>query len=115
MAFERFTKTGRGYAPKASIWSRGQIGFNRGAVERYNLKNYDYAVFFYDKENKEIGVKFTNNPAEEGANKIMKSQSGIFMSAKAFLDYYAIPYNKERKKYDVKYDQENDLYVFKHD
>ena len=38
MAFIRFTKTGRGYKPKASIWNKGQIGFNQGSVLRFNLK-----------------------------------------------------------------------------
>jgi hypothetical protein len=114
MAFERFTKSGRGYSPKVSIWKRGQIGFNQGAVERFNLKNFDYAVLFYDKNEKRIGVKFVNDQSEEGANKIIKGKTGIFFSAKAFLDYYDISHS-ETTKCDVNYDEENDLYVFDHE
>lgn len=115
MTFEKFTKVGgRGYTPKAAIWKRGQIGFNQGAVRRYNLKDYNFAILFYDKDQKKIGVKFVSDANEEGANKIVKGQTGIFMSAKAFLDYYQISYT-ETKRYDVEYDEKNDFYVFKHD
>ena len=113
MAFERFTKTGsRGYTPKASIWTRGQIGFNQGAVERYNLKEFEYAILFFDKEEGRIGVKFTNDPTEEGTNKIIKGKSSIFISTKAFLDYYNIAHAKTIK-YDFEYNGETDLYTFK--
>jgi hypothetical protein len=113
MAFERFTKTGsRGYAPKVSIWTRGQIGFNQGAVERYNLNNFNYAILFYDKEERQIGIKFTNDPAEEGANKIIKGKTSIFISTKAFLDYYNIAHVKT-VKYDFEYNGETDLYTFR--
>jgi hypothetical protein len=111
MAFERFTKTGgRGYIPKVSIWGKGQIGFNQGAVNKFNLNNFEYAVLFYDSENKKIGMKFTNDK-ENGIVKLVKrAGSGISMSAKAFLDFYGIDYS-EKKRYTLSYDKENDLYI----
>jgi len=111
MTFERFTKIrGRGYTPKASIWGKGQIGFNKGATERYNLDNFEYAVLFYDKENQKIGVRFTNKK-EDGIVKIVKrTGSGLSLSAKAFLDFYNIDYSK-KTKYNLIYDNENDLYI----
>jgi len=114
MAFERFTKTGRGYTPKVSIWTRGQIGFNQGAVERFDLRKFDYAILFYDRDDKKIGVQLTNDKSEDGVIKIVKGKTGIFMSAKAFLDYYDIPHSKTIK-YDVDYDLDNRMYVFCHD
>lgn len=112
MTFERFTKTrGRAYTPKASIWSRGQLGFNQGAIEKFNLKDYDYAVLFYDREAKKIGVKFTNDNSEEGVVKVVRRPTGgASISAKAFLVHYEIAHS-ETKKYDVEYDRDNDLYV----
>ncbi len=110
MPFERFTKTGRGYTPKASIWSRGQIGFNRGAVERFNIKNYQYAVLFYDRETNRIGIKFTKNPSEGGAAKIIFGETGAFISAKAFLSYYDLLHEKT-VKYDIVFSDEDDLYI----
>ena len=57
MAFEKFTKTGgRIGTPKASIWSRGQIGLNRGAIERFNLDKYSHVILFYDREEKKVSL-----------------------------------------------------------
>ena len=50
MAFVKFTKVrSRIDTPKASIWTRGQIGFNQGAVKEYNLDAFQYAVLYYDE------------------------------------------------------------------
>ena len=111
MAFERFIKSGRSYAPKVSIWTRGQIGFNRGAVNKMSMKDYKFAVLFYDRDNKRIGIRFTNNPNEEGATKITFGSTGAFVSARAFLDYYEIP-REETRRYNISYDEKNDLWVF---
>jgi hypothetical protein len=110
MAFERFKKTGRGYTPKVSIWLRGQIGFNHGAVQKYNISDWDYAILYFDKDEQKIGIKFTNDASEKGVCKITKGKTGAFISAKPFLSYYDISHEKT-KKYDVEFDDENDMYV----
>jgi len=114
MAFERFTRTGRGYKPKVSIWSRGQIGFNQGAVERFELKNYKYAILFIDAETSRIGIKFTNDENEEGITKLTKRAGGISFSARAFLDFNDIDYSKTTR-YNVDYDKEDELYIIQLD
>jgi len=110
MAFERFTKTGRGYKPRASIWSRGQIGFNQGAVERFHLKDFKYAVLFYDVASSRVGIRFTNDENEEGITKLTTRATGASVSGRSFLDFYDIGYS-ETKKYDINYDDDNELYV----
>ncbi len=111
MAFQRFTKTrSRGYTPKASIWSRGQIGFNQGAVEKFKIPDFDYAILFYDRDARKIGVSFTNDEKEEGATKISKRATGASISARAFLDFYEIEHSKT-KKYDIDYEEQENLYV----
>lgn len=110
MAFERFTKIGRGYRPKVSIWSRGQIGFNQGAVERFGLQEYKYVIFFYDKENGKIGFKFTNDEKEEGISKISIRKTGATVSSKSFLEYYRIDHSKT-KRYDINFDETDSLYI----
>jgi hypothetical protein len=113
MTFEKFTKTGgRIGTPKASIWSRGQIGLNRGALERFSLDKYKFVMLFYDKENKKVGIKFTNDTTESNLIKIIhRKNGGLSFSGTAFLHYYGINY-AETKKYDLEYDKTNDLYVF---
>lgn len=110
MAFERFTQTGRSFAPKVSIWSRGQVGFNNGAVTRFGLEKFDYAVFMFDKDEQKIGLLFTTDKAEAGAVKLNKRTTGISVGAKSFLDYCGIDYSTT-KQYDFSYDKENNLYV----
>ena len=110
MAFERFTKLGRVYTPVAAIWSRGQISFNQGAVQKYNIGDYKYAVLFFDRESARIGIKFTNDEGESGAIALTKGRTGATLSVKAFLEYYDIPYERTRK-YAVTYDSSDNLYI----
>ena len=110
MAFERFTKTRiRVYTPKIGIWKRGQIGFNQVAVDKFELDKYEYAILYYDPDNKRIGFQFTNDEKEEGVSKIIKRKSGGFsISGTAFLKNYNIDYT-ETKQYDAKYDENSSM------
>lgn len=110
MAFEKFTKTGQRFKPKVSIWSRGQIGISQGALERFKLHDYNYVILFYDRDNKIIGFKFTNEESEDGAIKLSVRNTGGVISGRAFLEYYGIDYSKT-KQYDMIYDEGNELYV----
>lgn len=77
MGFEKFTLVGKSFAPRVSIWSRGQIGFNNGAVSRYKLDEFSHIVFFFDRELNKVGLRFTNDGSEEGAVKLNKRSTGI--------------------------------------
>jgi hypothetical protein len=110
MGFERFIKKGRSYKPRVSIWSRGQIGFNQGAVEKHNLNSYTYAILFYDEHTKRVGIQFTNDESEAGAIKLVKRTAGFSFSARAFLDSIDYDYSKT-KKYDMEFDQEAQLFI----
>lgn len=109
--FQKFTKTGRSYIPRVSIRSSGQLGISSGAVKRYNLEQYDYAILYYDDKNKVIGIKPINEP-EEGALKIRKPSVSYDISAKSFFDRYEIPY-EETKQYKAEWDSEYDMIIVK--
>ena len=109
MGFEKFTQTGRSFTPKVSIWSRGQIGFNNGAVKRFKLEKFKYVVFFYDKETNRIGIRPIDT-VEDGAVKLNQKATGATVGAKAFLDFYDIDY-EETRQYSVQEDKGNDLLV----
>jgi hypothetical protein len=108
--FVKFTQTGRSFAPKVSIWSRGQIGFNNGAVTRFDLNKFDYVVFWFDKEEQKIGLFFTTDKTEPGAVKMNKRVAGISVGAKSFLDYCGIDYSTT-KQYELSHDKQDNLYV----
>lgn len=97
MAFEKFTLRGRGFKPQASIWSRGQISFNQGAVRRYNIDKHKYAMLFFDPDTSRIGIRLTNSENEDGIQKIGVRKSGVMLSAKSFLEYYGVDFSETRK------------------
>lgn len=110
MAFEKFTEKGKSFRPIVAIWSRGQIGFNQGAVNLCKIKDGYHVIFFYDAAENLVGFQFTENPKDEGAFKLKMYKTGAFASAKTFLDYYQINY-KTTIKYEVYHDDENDMFV----
>ncbi len=110
MAFVRYTKSIKSYLPKISIWKRGQIGFNQGAIAKCNLIDYKYAILFYDEDEKKIGIQFTNDPSEKGVIKIVKAKTGVSISAKSFLGIYGLLHDKTIN-YNVYYDENNKLYI----
>jgi hypothetical protein len=109
MPFEKFVQTGRSYKPKISIRSNGQIGLNFGAIEKFGLRKYKYAVLFYNAEESKVGIKFTNE-LEEGSLKLQIRDSNAAVSAKAFLDYYSINYSIS-KRYTIEWSENENLYT----
>lgn len=110
MDIEFFTETGRGFAPKASIRRQGQIGLNQGAINRFGIKNGQYVLLGYDRTNKIVALKLTNE-SEKGAKRINVKEKNGSISAKSFFDFFAIPYDKTTA-YELKEDQVKDLLVF---
>ncbi len=97
MPFEKFLHAGRGNKPKISIRSNGQIGFNMAAIEKFQLKRHKFAVLFYDKQKRMIGIVPTGNKEDEGAVKLQVRPTSASISGKSFLDYYEIHHEKTRR------------------
>ena len=107
--FDKFTQQGRSFSPKISIRKRGQIGFNNGAVKRFKLNEFNYAVMYISKDRTKIAFKFTSDD-EEGSVKIAKRSNNFFVSGKSFLDYYDIPYD-ESKTYSAEWSEEQSIAI----
>lgn len=101
MAFEKFVEVGKSFKPRISIRSNGQFGFTTGAINKFKLRDFKYAVLFFDRDTQKIGIMPTNNE-EEGACRIVIRSTNAFISARAFLDYYGIDYLKT-KRYDAEW------------
>ena len=110
MAFEKYVKNGRMKRPFASIWLRGQIGIGKGASEDYKLKNYTFAVLFYDTNMHRIGIKVTNDENEDGAKMMTHGKTGVVISARSFLCFYHIDHRVTRT-YALDYNDNENLYV----
>ena len=112
MAFERFTDVGRVFRPRASLRQNGQIGFNGGAIKRFEMNKFSHVVLFYDKETHRIGVKLTNDKTEEGASTLITRTGNGTVSARSFMEYYQlIP--EETTQYDIERDPESQMLVIR--
>jgi len=108
MARLRFTEVGRTYKPTISITAQGLISINKGAYHRFGVRDYEYAVLFFDDEIKEIGVMLVHSADETGAAKVRHRKYGADISAKGFLDYFGIKYGGKRMRFQKAYlDHEN--------
>ncbi|MHB8858312.1 MAG: hypothetical protein ACYC6Z_02340 [Thermoleophilia bacterium] len=97
MPIEWFTESAtRGFQPKVSLRPRGQIGFNQGAVRKFELQKYEYAILGYDKNSNNIAIKPVHDNNQKGAVKLRVKKTGTdaTISAKAFFDYYEIKCEK---------------------
>jgi hypothetical protein len=98
MAFEEFTgKTRSNTAiPMVSILKHGRIGLNQECYTNY-LKDYKFVVFLYDKQNKKIGIRPTNQPISHAYNiKVNRNGKLASISAISFLHHYNIPFDKSQ-------------------
>lgn len=88
--FKKYIHKGRSYTPKVGIRKNGQIQFNSGAVQKYSLDVYKYAMLFISNDNKRVAIRFTNNEKESGLFPIQKRAGSFCFSARTFLGLYEI-------------------------
>ena len=94
---------GKGYSPTVTIRANGDIGLNRGVVNRY-LNGQDMAELYYDEEADVIAilpVKSNGNVTDLLAAGAIKMRSdgenaGMAIPGKAFCDRFGIDYSRKR-------------------
>jgi hypothetical protein len=96
VGFRRFVGKGRSYTPRLIVRKNGQLCFNAGAVNKYELNLYEYVVIYVSENKKRAAVKFTNNEKESGLINIQKRPGNFAFSAIPFLQLYNIDYSKTR-------------------
>jgi hypothetical protein len=95
-AFEKFVDTDRSFLARVSIRQNGQIGFNSGAVNLYELGKYKFVVMYYDRISHVIGILPTIEKVE-GAIELASGTSNTFIRARNFLEKYSISYSEPRR------------------
>lgn len=115
MGFEKYVHGSRSATPKLSIRRAGQIGLNRAAVIRYELENVTHAVLYYDRERAVIGIELTNDASLEGALRLKHRYGSASVSAKAFFEFYNIPYEQKASRYRLCKNEEDGLLTAKLD
>jgi len=117
--FERFTKVGSSYAAKLTIRKGGYLGWSQGAAKKFGIDGEGYyAVLFFHKGKRLIGIKVSNNAEEEDSIKIQwREQAGgavIQCSIRSFLEYYGIDYS-ETTSYVPEFDEPSGLILIRLD
>ena len=111
--FEKFTDTGTSYSARATIRRTGQIGFNSGAVNRYGIHDYAYAILYFDTKRRVVGIGLETGKSE-GAIEIRKSNTNTYIRARNFCDRYGMDYT-ESHRYELKQDPESKFLYFELD
>ena len=88
--FKKYISRGRAGIPKISIRKNGQIAFNAGAIQKYDLNVYDFVMLYVSDKKDRVAVQFTNNEKDSGIIKIQKRPGNFAFSARNFLQIYDI-------------------------
>lgn len=111
MPFEKFTKHGETYTPRVSIWTNGNIGISAGAFNVYELTGKIFVVLFYDRDQRKVGLKFSNKPDEPGAVKMTVRKSGGTIPCKSFFNHCGIDSSVVRN-YVLSWAEQEGMFIF---
>ena len=116
MDFKRFTDTvyrdGKVDEPMISVRKQGTLTFSMSAMRKFILFDFKFAILFFNKSTKTVGLRLTNDEKEKGLLKLVrKDAGGHTISAQKFLKYIGWDYSKTAR-YPVNWDEKNELYTF---
>jgi hypothetical protein len=101
MAFEKFIPPqSSGIRPRATIRPSGLISFDAASVEAFGLHSASFAVLYFDKTRKMVGIQITNNENDDGALKLSRRRRSVSVKAPQFFDLYGISF-EEAQRFDV--------------
>ncbi len=109
MAFEKFIPPQTsGVRPRATIRPSGLISFDAASVESFGLDSAKYAVLFFDKIRKMVGVQITKNASDDGALKLSRRRRSVSLKAPQFFDLYGLAF-EEAQRFDVGLDPTSNM------
>lgn len=109
MAFERFVPPqAAGTRPRATIRPSGLISFDAASVAAFGLDSAKFAILFFDKTRKIIGVKISNKKDEEGALPMSKRRKSVSVKSPQFFHQYGLSI-EESQRFDVTRDPADGL------
>lgn len=107
--FEQFTNIGGSYACKISIRTTGTLGFSQGALRRFNLEAGDwFFTLHYAKDEQIIGLRPTQDKTVPNIVRLQRrsvtnsegrTNVSAQVAARAFFDYYGIPYGEKVRSF----------------
>ncbi len=101
MAFEKFIPPQTsGVRPRATIRPSGLISFDAASVEAFGLNSVSFAVLFFDKTRKIVGIQMTDKAGDDGALKLSRRRRSVSLKAPQFFDLYGLSFD-EAQRFDV--------------
>jgi hypothetical protein len=98
MAFERFVPPqAAGTRPRATIRPSGLISFDAASVEAFDLDSAQFAILFFDKTRKIIGVKITKKSDEEGALPMSRRRRSVSLKSPQFFHQYGLSVEESQR------------------
>ena len=91
--FEKFQNRHSRIEERITITKSNSIGFPSQFYHQNNIKDFKYAVLYWDVQEKSIGIRFTNDESEKkNAFMIARSKIGYggSISARSFFRHYKI-------------------------
>lgn len=99
--FQKFEKTNSRYEDRITVTASNSIGFPTKFYQDNNIADYKSVVLYYDKDQKAIGILFTNSDEEKHKFSILKSKKGYGGSivATSFFKTYGIDTKLYHRRY----------------
>jgi hypothetical protein len=98
--FKKFEKIHARFEERITITKSNSIGLPTFFCKKNNVANFKYAVLFWDKEKKAIGIQLTNDEEEKSKFRIMHHKKyGASIIARSFFKTYDINTEEYRGRY----------------
>jgi hypothetical protein len=109
MAFEKFVPPqAAGTRPRATIRPSGLISFDAASVVAFGLDSVKFAVLFFDKTRKIIGVKVSRTDKEEGALPMSRRRRSVSLKSPQFFHQYGLTVD-ESQRFEVARDPDDGM------
>ncbi len=98
MAFEKFVPPqAAGTRPRATIRPSGLISFDAASVAAFGLDSAKFAILFFDKTRKIIGVKISRKNAEEGSLQMSRRRRSVSLKSPQFFHQYGLSVDESQR------------------
>jgi hypothetical protein len=98
MAFEKFVPPqAAGTRPRATIRPSGLISFDAASVAAFDLESAKFAVLFFDKTKKIIGVKIAATNKDEGVLQLSRRRRSVSLKSPQFFHQYGLSIDESQR------------------
>lgn len=106
----KHTGVGKSFATKVSLSPSGLISISDAAVKKYEVDKAEYAVLYYEPQEKLVVIQLTNARAE-GTIKIRQRLTGAYIAGASFVGNFEITLDATTT-YDLQADQATGFLYF---